>query len=451
MTNIQDSVVYHVYPIGLLGAERKNSFQMEPTNRIKDLYSWLDHMQDLGCDILYIGPVFESTSHGYDTADYFRIDRRLGSNRNFKDFVERAHKRNIKVVLDGVFNHVGRNFWAFKDVLKKESSSAYKYWFSGLDFSKGNPMGDSFTYNAWHGHYQLVELDLLNEEVQEHLLEAVKFWIRYFNIDGLRLDTADILDFNFMQELNRVCKGLNPEFWLMGEVVQGDYNRWIKEAKLDSVTNYEFHGPFFESFNKRSFKFIEKILSDQFGMYGRYIDLELYSFVDNHDVQRSYTSIHHKEHLNLLYFLLFTLPGIPSIYYGSEYGYSGKKTGHIDDELRPAIRYRNRFEKAHKPDLFNWIKKLISIRRKQIALRKGNYRTILVSGEQFVYVRKFREENLIMALNMASCAAKVSVKINLGKGVLIDLLDADFQKNVDSDTVFIEIPPEKGRILQLSS
>lgn len=214
---MQHRIFYHIYPLGLLGAKKNNTFNTKPKALLEGLYPWLEHLNDLGCNALYLGPVFESSSHGYDTADYYQIDRRLGTNRSLRDFIAKAHEMDVKVILDGVFNHVGRDFRAFKDLKAKGQRSKYKDWFSNVDFTKRSPLGDAFTYDAWNGHYQLVELNLKNREVTEYLFGAVQQWITDYEIDGLRLDAADILDFDFMKDLSTFCKKSKSDFWLLGD------------------------------------------------------------------------------------------------------------------------------------------------------------------------------------------------------------------------------------------
>ncbi|WKX77888.1 alpha-amylase family glycosyl hydrolase [Zobellia laminariae] len=304
---MKHAIFYHIYPLGLLGAEKTNDFVSNPVDRFSELNDWLEHMVDLGCNALYIGPVFESSTHGYDTADYYEVDRRLGDDASLIAFIEKAHELGIKVVLDGVFNHVGRNFFAFKDLQEFGKNSKYTDWFSNINFKKKSPLKDAFTYDTWAGYYQLVKLNLKNKEVRDYLFGAVKKWIEIYKIDGLRLDTADVLDFDFMKELRLYCKKENPEFWLMGEVVHGDYNKWVNPAMLDSVTNYDYHTPIYESFNLKDFSKISEMVELDFGPKGVYKNLELYSFVDNHDVNRAACTLKKPEHLFPLYLLLFTL------------------------------------------------------------------------------------------------------------------------------------------------
>ncbi len=334
----EESFFYHIYPLGLTGAPKQNDFHSAPVPRLEQLYGWLDHIQWLGADAIYLGPVFESTAHGYDTVDYFHVDRRLGTDETLAAFSAEVHRRGMRLVLDGVFNHVGRDFWAFHDVREHGEASQYKDWFLNLRFGEQSPCGDPFTYEGWAGYYDLVKLNLKNPAVVDHLLQAVTDWIERYQIDGLRLDAADVVDMDFLHTLASHCSQQRPDFWLMGEVVHGDYNQWANPQTLNSVTNYECYKGLYSSHNDRNYFEIAYALNRQFGEGGIYRDLMLYNFADNHDVNRLASTLKVPGHLYPLHILLFTMPGIPSIYYGSEWGQPGQRSESSDAALRPALK-----------------------------------------------------------------------------------------------------------------
>ena len=216
----EEAIFYHIYPLGLLGAPGRRQDEGEETvHRLRDLDAWVDHMKDLGFTATYIGPLFESTSHGYDTKDYRRVDSRLGDNEDFRHFVEKCHENGIRVVVDGVFNHTGREFFAFQDLQKNREHSPYASWYQDVNFQGNSPFQDGFWYRAWHDCYELANLNLWNPEVRNYLLDVVRFWIDEFDIDGIRLDCADCLHFDFMKELRRAVEEKKQDFWLMGEVI----------------------------------------------------------------------------------------------------------------------------------------------------------------------------------------------------------------------------------------
>ena len=316
---------YHLYPLGCFGCENHHIASSQIKHRMLELIDWIPHLQELGMDALYLGPIFESKEHGYDTIDYFTIDHRLGTNADFKQVVSAFHQAGIKIILDGVFHHVGRDFFAFKDLLQNKESSLYRNWFEGVAFTQDSPYHDGFSYACWEGHYNLVKLNLANEEVLDYLLKAIQMWIEEFQIDGLRLDAANCIAFSFFEQLRTFVKAKRADFFLLGEVIHGDYNRWANAQMLDSTTNYEVYKGLYSSFNSRNFFEIAYSLNRQFGDRGIYRGLPLYQFVDNHDVTRICDQLQDPFDLQALYALLFTIPGIPSIYYGSEWGIHGKK------------------------------------------------------------------------------------------------------------------------------
>ena len=360
-----ESFFYHIYPLGQLGAPKTNIFNDFTDNKLARLADWTEYLSDLGINAVYLGPLFQSTSHGYDTSDYFRVDQRLGDNESLKKLVKDFHDKNIKVVLDGVFNHVGRDFWAFKDVQQNLGNSQYCNWFSGLTFERQSPYNDPFSYDGWNGHYNLVKLNLLNDEVVEHLFAAIKMWIEDFNIDGLRLDVADCLEKSFMRKLHTFTKNRKDDFWLMGEVIHGDYRDWVNEDMLDSVTNYECYKGLYSSHVDNNYFEIAYSFERLFGESGIYKGFQLYNFADNHDVDRVVSRLQDPAHLYPLYFLLFTMPGIPSLYYGSEFGLEGKKENNDDSPLRPAIENPDFMKEFPNHDLRDTIKRLAKIREKK--------------------------------------------------------------------------------------
>lgn len=437
---IEQSVFYHIYPLGLTGAPRQNDFISKPEERLNKLQEWIPHIKGCGFNAVYLGPLFESTTHGYDTADYLNVDRRLGTNETLKNLVNEFHKNGIKVILDGVFNHAGKNFFAFRDVIEKRESSGFVNWFSGLGFSGETEI----VYDNWSGHNSLVKLNLENEEVRQYLFEAVKFWIGFFDIDGLRLDVADCLDKNFQKELSHFCKNIKEDFWLMGEVIHGDYRKWANPGMLDSVTNYECYKGLYSSHTDRNFFEIAYSLNRLFGENGIYENLYLYNFADNHDVDRVIESLGNSKYLYTLYILLFTIPGIPSVYYGSEFGIGGKRTDSDDKALRPSLDLKQLLESQPHPDLLKLIKKLSSIKKESKALISGDYRQILVKHEQFVFERKYGEETVLVAVNSAENAEEITVPF---QGRFKDELSGEIFESEDN-YVKIKLWPNWGRIIK---
>lgn len=411
-----DSIFYHIYPLGFCGAPERNDYVSQPVPRLEKITSWLDHLERLGVNAVYLGPVFESGSHGYDTTDYYQVDRRLGERETLARLSAALHARGIRLVLDAVFNHVGRDFWAFRDVLAHGQRSRYCSWFHGLSFEGRSPFNDPFTYTPWEGHYKLVKLNLLNPEVREHIFGAVADWIERYQVDGLRLDVAYDLDLEFLRELSSFCRRANPDFWLMGEVVHGDYRLWANPARLDSVTNYECYKGLYSSLADKNYFEIAYGLNRQFGPQGLYAGLALYNFADNHDVNRVASQLPSRELLYPLYCLLYTMPGIPSLYYGSEWGIEGRREAHSDRALRPCLDLETLTRSNSNPNLVNLLSRLAAIRHESRALRRGSYRQLYVSHQQFVFLREWEGERAVIVLNSASGPAELEFPVDLPEG-----------------------------------
>lgn len=383
---------YHIYPLGYCGRLSPNDYTSEPTGDIKKVIGNIPHIKKLNCNAVYFGPVFESVKHGYDTVDYTKIDRRLGTNEDFALVCSELHKNGIKVIIDGVFNHVGRDFFAFKDVRKNKFGSRYKDWFN---IHEGDsPYSDGFHYEGWEGHYDLVKLNLYNPDVKNYLKDCITGWVKEFDIDGLRLDVAYCLDLNFLKELRSHCKQLKKDFWLMGETLHGDYNRWVNPEMLDSVTNYECYKGLYSSFNDMNMFEIAHSINRQFGSedWCIYRGKQLYTFLDNHDVSRISTILSNKSHLNPIYSLLYTMPGIPSVYYGSEYGIEGDKRNG-DDALRQP------FQPMENTELTEHIAKLSKFRTESNALCIGSYRQLQLHNHNYAFAREYEDEIVVVLIN----------------------------------------------------
>ena len=410
----RDAVFYHIYPLGFCGENRYNDFTSQPSGKIRRIIPFAKHLSELGANAVYFGPVFESTKHGYDTADYRVIDRRLGTNRDFFEVCEELHSRGIKVVLDGVFNHVGRDFWAFNDVKQHRWDSPYKDWFN-INFDGNSNYNDGFFYEGWEGHYDLVKLNLRNPSVKQHIFNCIEGWINEFGIDGLRLDVAYCLDRDFLRELRTFCKSKRPDFFLLGECLHGDYNIWCNNDMLDSVTNYECYKGLYSSFNSANMHEIGYSLNRQFAdeQWTIYKGKNLYCFVDNHDVTRIASILTDKSNLPLVYAVLFSMPGIPSVYYGSEFGVIADKA-QGDDALRP--EFSEELAESSRNALSAYVSRLYTVRKSSPALCRGNYRQLHVNSKQLVFSREFEGARVIFAVNMDDSPYVAHFNANAGRG-----------------------------------
>lgn len=461
MTNwIDNAVFYHIYPLGFCGAPHKNEGG-DAVSRILKVIDWIPHLKKMNINAVYFGPVFESAEHGYDTSDYMKIDRRLGNNDDFAKVCKALHENGIKVVLDGVFNHVGREFWAFRDIREKGSSSPYCGWFANLNFGGNSPMGDNFWYEGWEGHYNLVKLNLKNPDVVNHILSAIDFWKSEFDIDGIRFDVAYCLDFDFLRCVHNHCKSKYSDFWLLGEVVHGDYSRWANNEILDSVTNYECYKGLYSSINDKNYFEIAHSIKRLIGDGGIVADRKLYNFVDNHDVDRVASRLTNPDTIYNLYTLLFTMPGCPSVYYGSEWALTDKKDG-TDYPLRPCLE----LDKMGDNPLIDHIARLAYAKQTLGALQNGRFEQIHLGNREFAFKRAGGGADVFVLLNIND--GDYSFNFDHGSDRVIDILSGDaFDRNtavsvganrarilVDSDSVacfdtkqeFMETVDEKEHI-----
>ena len=410
-----ENVFYQIYPLGFCGAPFENNGVLE--HRILKVNDWIPHIEKLGANAIYFSPVFESDTHGYNTRDYTKIDTRLGTNEDFRSVCENLHRTGIKVVLDGVFNHVGRGFWAFQDVLEKRWDSPYKDWFH-ISFDGNSNYNDGLWYEGWEGNYDLVKLNLRNEDVIQHIFSCIKGWVEEFDIDGLRLDVAYCLDHDFLRRLRSFCDGLKPDFFLVGETLHGDYNQWMNDSMLHSVTNYECYKGLYSSFNSMNMFEINHSLLRQFGPdnWTLYKGKHLLSFVDNHDVTRVASILSNENHLPLIYALAFGMPGIPCVYYGSEWGAKARK-----EEGDPALRAC--FEKPEWNDLTTFISKLAEAKKHSNALNYGDFRSVLLTNRQCIFERKTDSERVLVAINADD--QPFMAHFDAGCGTAVDLITGE--------------------------
>ena len=404
MSWYNEAVFYHIYPLGLTGAPKQNAYE-EPVHRLNTLLPWIDHIKEIGCTALYIGPLFESVGHGYETTDYKKLDSRLGDNEDLKNFVAACHEKGIKVIFDGVFNHTGRDFFAFKDIQEKHQNSPYVNWYCNVNFSGNTEYNDGFSYENWGGYNLLVKLNQRNPDVQNYICDVIRFWVSEFDVDGIRLDAADVLDFDFMKQLRRTAEEVKPDFWLMGEVIHGDYSRWVNGSTLHSVTNYALHKALYSGHNDHNYFEIAHTVKYLQNMG----DLDLYNFVDNHDVERIYTKLSNKAHFAPVHVLLYTLPGVPSIYYGSEFGIEGRKERTSDDSLRPALNLADYADAVEKNPCTALIAALGKVRQNTPALNYGSYAELMLTNRQYAFARDLDGVRVIVTVNNDDNAASMDL------------------------------------------
>ena len=393
-----EAVFYHIYPLGMTGAPKQNEYG-EPVERLNKLLPWISHIKNIGCNAIYIGPLFESVGHGYETTDYKKLDSRLGTNETLKNFVAECHAQGIKVIFDGVFNHTGRDFFAFKDIKENRENSKYKDWYCNVNFWGNNSYNDGFGYENWGGYDLLVKLNQKNPEVINYICDVIRFWVDEFDVDGIRLDAADVMDFDYMKALRRTANEVKPDFWLMGEVIHGDYIRWANADTLHSVTNYHLHKALYSGYNDHNFFEIAHTVKRLNDMCGGVF--KLYSFVDNHDVERIMSKLSTPKGFLPVHILLYTLPGVPSIYYGSEFGIEGKK-GHgadADAPIRPEMNYEDWTSAMEENAYVKLITALGNMHKQVKALCYGDYKEQNLTTRQYTFSRNYEGQTIVVMVN----------------------------------------------------
>lgn len=437
-----EAVFYHIYPLGLTGAPKENSYG-EPVHRLNTLLPWIGHIKEIGCNALYIGPLFESVGHGYETTDYKKLDTRLGTNEDLTNFVAECHKQGIRVILDGVFNHTGRDFFAFQDIKQNRENSQYKDWYCDVNFWGNNSYNDGFSYANWGGYDLLVKLNQKNPAVKDYICDVIRFWVSEFDIDGIRLDAADVMDFEYMKALRNVANEVKPDFWLMGEVIHGDYSRWANDGTLHSVTNYMLHKALYSAHNDHNYFEVAHTIKYVNDMVGN--NLKLYTFVDNHDVERIYTKLNNKAHFEPVHVMLYTLPGIPSLYYGSEFGIEGRKDRYSDDSLRPALNYDDYKDAVQTNPCTKLIATLGKLRQNVKALCYGEYKQLELQNTCFAYARILDGKSVITTVNNGDNEVHMNVEAMAQSSEYVGALTGR-RVSVNNGRIQVSVPANAGEI-----
>ena len=434
-----EAIFYHIYPLGMTGAPKKNEYG-EPVERLNKLLPWITHIKSIGCNAIYIGPLFESVGHGYETTDYKKLDSRLGTNKTLKNFVAKCHEEGIRVIFDGVFNHTGRDFFAFQDIKQNRENSKYRDWYCNVNFWGNNEYNDGFSYDNWGGYNLLAKLNQRNPEVKNYICDVIRYWVSEFDVDGIRLDAADVLDFDFMKELRRIANEVKPEFWLMGEVIHGDYIRWANADTLHSVTNYHLHKALYSGYNDHNFFEIAHTVKRLYDMGGT--RLKLYNFVDNHDVERIFSKLSTPNGFAPVHILLYTLPGIPSIYYEGKKG----RGAEADTAIRPQLIFEDWNEKVKTNPYIKFITRLGSIRQQTKALSYGDYKELSLTTRQYAFARNYNDTSVIVMVNNDDNPFTIRASVPNGtytgafSGQTITITNGSLSAEIDGNSGEIWIP-----------
>jgi cyclomaltodextrinase / maltogenic alpha-amylase / neopullulanase len=396
---IEHAIWWQVYPLGFVGAYPGEPPPGPDQHRLRRITEWFDHAIELGTSGLALGPIFASRTHGYDTTDHYRIDPRLGDDSDFDHLIAEARRRGLRVLLDGVFNHVGTDF-------------ATTSWFR----KRGNGSHDGF--DTFEGHGELIALDHDNPEVVDYVVDVMKHWLQR-GADGWRLDAAySVADRFWAQVLPRV-RANAPDAWFVGEVIHGDYAATVRATTFDSVTQYELWKAIWSSLNDGNLHELDWALVRHNEFLDAFVPM---TFVGNHDVTRIASRLENTRHLEHALIVLLTTGGTPSVYAGDEYAYRGVKEERFggDDAVRPAFGSPPVEVDQHGQDTFRLHQYLIGLRRRHPWLHTARTSPLQLTNRQYVYQTRKGSDALVVALNIDDEPLRVSLPdLGFGEGQII--------------------------------
>ncbi|MGV0717627.1 alpha-amylase family protein [Mycolicibacterium sp. XJ662] len=391
---VQHVIWWQIYPLGFVGAYPVDPAPGPDEHRLRRVTGWLDHAIELGASGLALGPVFASRSHGYDTVDHYRIDPRLGDDADFDALVAEAKSRGLRILLDGVFNHVAADF-------------ARTEW-----FRRGANGFDTF-----EGHGDLIALDHDNPEVISYTVDVLTHWLGR-GADGWRLDAAYAVPDRFWAAVLPQVRAAYPDAWFLAEVIHGDYAEMVQQARFDSVTQYELWKAIWSALVDGNFYELDWALLRHNEFLDTFVPL---TFVGNHDVTRIASQLEHTGHLEHALVLLFTTGGTPSVYAGDEFAYSGVKEERFggDDAVRPEFGPAPTADE-HGHDVFRLHQHLIGLRRRHPWLHNARTSALHLSNRQYVYETRNGDDTLVVALNIDDAPARVVMtEIGFGSGRIV--------------------------------
>ncbi len=460
---IYDAVIYQIFPDRFANGDPENDppnvqpWGAPPTlwgfqgGDLQGVLQRFDYLLDLGVTAIYFNPIFQATSnHRYNTTDYLRLDPKLGTLEDFRALLEHAHRHGVRILLDGVFNHCGRGFFAFNDVLENQQHSPYKDWYHIKRFPvRAYGPGEAEDYLAWWGMKSLPKFNTANPAVRDHLMGVARYWTQ-LGIDGWRMDVPnEIDDDSFWAEFRAVVKGINPQAYLLGEIWEVD-PRWVGEGHFDGLMNYPLRralrgwllqgelGP--SAFLAQ----VERILD----AYPWEHALANLSLLGTHDTRRLWRLCKGDlERVKLFFLLAFTLPGVPHIYYGDEIGLDGGK----DPDCRRAFPWD---PSDWQQGLRQEVKVLIALRQANPALRRGRFEPLAADDElgALAFLRRVAGQGVLVAVNASTNAVEWPLALQ-GEGrppaaALRDLRDGELLQPHNGRFVLV-LPPGRGRVFEV--
>lgn len=433
----KDMIVYEIFVDRFYKDGIDESWYKLPTandiygGNLKGILNKLDYLEKLGVNCIYLTPIFSSPSnHKYDTVDYYTIDKSFGDKETLKTLIDECHKKDIKIILDAVFNHTSNQFFAFKDVLEKGSNSKYYNWYL---------FKDKNSYECFGSSKNMPKFNTACSEAAEYAINVAKYWIKEFHIDGWRLDVANEIDHKFWRRFREEIKSVKPDAFIIGEAWDGAES-YLNGDQYDSVMNYPFMYALINYFAKNSFTINEfdAYINNLFARYRKPIRNQMLNLIGSHDTSRFlYEAGENIESLKMAVFFQMTSIGIPMVYYGDELGL----TGGNDPDSRRTIDFKN-----GNKELFNYYKKLISIRKNSAALKHGEFKTIYASDNVYAYKRFTTDENIINIFN--NNAAKKSIVLNIAGTKVMDLYN-NTNYYLEANKLIINMSPFQKCILKL--
>lgn len=390
---IDNAIFWHIYPLGFVGAEKQT--QADVYHRLGRITDWLDYAVGLGASGLLLGPVFAASTHGYDTIDHFRIDPRLGNDGDFDQFIAEARRRGLRVVLDGVFNHVGRDFPLFQQAIEKGVASTEAGWFRwlGHEDSTGQP-----DYATFEGHHALVALNHDSPDVAAYVVRVMNHWLDR-GASGWRLDAAYAVPRSFWAKVLPNVRQRHPDAYIFGEVIHGDYTGFVADTGADAVTQYELWKGIWSAINDRNLFELHWTLERHNGFLNHFTPL---TFVGNHDVTRLASQLIDERHIAHALMILLTIGGSPAIYAGDEQAFRGIKENRAggDDAIRPAFPATPEELAPFGWPTYRLHQQLIGLRRRHHWLSMARSRKIHLTNRQMTLALEADGKCLLVALNL---------------------------------------------------
>jgi cyclomaltodextrinase / maltogenic alpha-amylase / neopullulanase len=401
---VQHAIWWQLYPLGFVGAFPADQPPGPGEHRLRRVIEWLDYAVELGASGIALGPIFASRTHGYDTTDHHRIDPRLGDDGDFDELVAEAHRRGLRVLLDGVFNHVGTDFPSFRDAVAGGDSS----WF--------RPTGSDF--ETFEGHGELIALNHDNPEVIDYTVDVMTHWLRR-GADGWRLDAAYAVPDRFWAQVLPRVRADFGDAWFVGEVIHGNYSVHVRDAGFDSVTQYELWKAIWSSLNDGNFHELDWAIQRHNDFLDAFVPM---TFVGNHDVTRIASQLENTRHVEHALAILFTIGGTPSVYAGDEAAYRGVKEERVggDDVVRPEFTSPLMGVDEHGQEIFRLHQYLIGLRRRHPWLHTARTSAVKLTNAQYVYQARCDSDVLLIALNIDEAPMTLSLsEFGLGGGRVV--------------------------------